>query len=154
MALALGADNHYSAVSLNNFALVAHRFYRRSYFHDSFSLLIKLFSSLRLITPRDSAFRQIVRAHFQFHRVAFDNSYIIPTKLTGDIRRDNVTVGKLDFELCTGQRFNDFAFRFDYVVFGHRNFLRNFFVTVYTVIFTFYSVSISTPSLRTTKVFS
>ena len=46
MALALGADYHYSAVSFDNFALVAHRFYRRSNFHFSFSLLIKLFSSI------------------------------------------------------------------------------------------------------------
>ena len=43
MALALGADYHNSAVSLDNFALVAHRFYRRSDFHCIFSLLIKLF---------------------------------------------------------------------------------------------------------------
>ena len=38
MALALGADHHHSAVSFNNFALVAHRFYRRSDFHFYFLL--------------------------------------------------------------------------------------------------------------------
>ena len=38
MALALGADNHYSTVSFNNFALIAHRFYRRSNFHCIFLL--------------------------------------------------------------------------------------------------------------------
>ena len=43
VALALGADDHYSTVSFDNFALIAHRFYRRSYFHCLFSLLIKLF---------------------------------------------------------------------------------------------------------------
>ena len=37
MALVLGADNHYFAVSFNNFALVAHRFYRRSNFHFNIS---------------------------------------------------------------------------------------------------------------------
>ncbi len=43
MALTLGADYHNSAVSFDYFALVAHRFYRRSDFHCIFSLLIKLF---------------------------------------------------------------------------------------------------------------
>ena len=47
VALALGADNHNSAVSLDNFALIAHRFYRRSNFHCNFSLLIKSLSSLK-----------------------------------------------------------------------------------------------------------
>ena len=64
MALALGTNYHYSAVSFDYFALIAHRFYRRSNFHFLFSLLISLFVELRLATPRDSAFRQIVRAHF------------------------------------------------------------------------------------------
>ena len=58
VALALGADNHYSTVSFDNFALIAHRFYRRSDFHCIFSLLIKLFAVLlRLATPSDPAFR-------------------------------------------------------------------------------------------------
>ena len=34
MALALGANYHNSTVSFDNFALIAHRFYRRSYFHN------------------------------------------------------------------------------------------------------------------------
>lgn len=46
MALALGADDHNSTVSFDNFALIAHRFYRRSDFHFLFSLLIKLLSSI------------------------------------------------------------------------------------------------------------
>jgi len=127
MALALGTDNHYSAVSFDNFALIAHRFYRRSNFHDIFSLLIKSISSrLRLASPRDSAFRQIVRAHFQFYRIPFDDTNIVHTKFTGNIRRDDVTVGKLYTERRVGQRFHYLSFRFDYVVFGHRIFLRFF----------------------------
>ena len=34
VALVFGTDNHNFAVSFNNFALVAHRFYRGSYFHN------------------------------------------------------------------------------------------------------------------------
>ena len=128
MALALGADYHYSAVSFDNIALVAQRFYRRSNFHCNFLLDLKLFKSLlRLATPRDSAFRQIVRAHFQLYRIAFDDSNEIHTKITGNIRRDDVTIGKLYLEGCIRQRFDNFTFRFDYVVFGHRKFLRFYF---------------------------
>ena len=39
VALALGADHHNSAVSLDNFALFAHRFYGRSDFHSFFLLV-------------------------------------------------------------------------------------------------------------------
>ena len=39
VALALGADHHHSAVSLDNFALIAHRFYGRSDFHSFFLLV-------------------------------------------------------------------------------------------------------------------
>ena len=34
MALVLGADDHNFAVSLDYLALIAHRLYRRSYFHN------------------------------------------------------------------------------------------------------------------------
>ena len=33
VALILRANNHYFAVSFDNFAFIAHRLYRRSYFH-------------------------------------------------------------------------------------------------------------------------
>ena len=156
VALVLGTNNHYSTVSFNNFALIAHRFYRRSNFHCFFSLFNKLFSVvlLRLATPRDSAFRQIIRTHFQFYRITFNDSNVIHSKLTGNIRRDGVTVGKLYLEGCIGQRFDDFPFRFDYVVFGHRISLRIFSRAAFAALFLFYSVSISTPSSRTTTVFS
>ena len=154
MAFALGTNDHYSTVSFDYFALVAHRFYRRSYFHCNFLLDLKLFKSLlRLATPRDSAFRQIVRAHFQLYRIAFDDSNEIHTKFTGNIRRDDVTIGKLYLEGCIRQRFDNFTFRFDYVVFGHRNSLRIFFVFLLFGVLS-YKVRISTPSSRTTKVFS
>ena len=35
MALVLGTDYHYLAVSFNYLALIAHRLYRRSYFHKN-----------------------------------------------------------------------------------------------------------------------
>ncbi len=40
MALVLGTDYHNFAVSLYYFALIAHGFYRRSYFHFFISLIV------------------------------------------------------------------------------------------------------------------
>ena len=40
MAPVLGTDDHNFAVSLNNFALIAHRLYRRSDFHNFLSFLV------------------------------------------------------------------------------------------------------------------
>ena len=39
MALTFWANYHNSAISFDNFALIAHRFYRRSYFHCYFLLI-------------------------------------------------------------------------------------------------------------------
>ena len=162
MALALGANHHHSAVSLDHFALIAHRFYGRSYFHFSFlldSFFVK--ARLRFAAPRDSSFRQIIRTHFKLYGVAFDDTDIVHTKLARNVCRDGVTVGKLHFECCVGQRFKHLAFRFDYVVFGHENFLRLIFdrLSFYLSLIVFllrrdYSVKISTPSSRITTVFS
>lgn len=128
VALALGADHHHSAVSLDNFALIAHRFYGRSYFHFSFLLDFSCMRrALRFAAPRDSSFRQIIRAHFKLHRVAFDDTDIVHAKFAGNVCRDGMPVRKLYFECCVGQRFQHFAFRFDYVVLGHENFLRLIF---------------------------
>lgn len=173
VALALGANHHHSAVSLDHFALIAHRFYGRSYFHFIFSLMLllcaaafanglhayyalqnnfrpafriltrdvvlpasaarppvgaqsdfSLSAELRFAPPGDSSLSQIVGTHFEFYGIAFDDSDIIHAKFSRNIRRDGVTVGKLYFECGVGQRFEHFALRFDYVVFGHKNFLR------------------------------
>ena len=43
------ADDHYLALALDNLALVAHRFYRRSYFHCNLPFLNYL--ALHVILP-------------------------------------------------------------------------------------------------------
>jgi hypothetical protein len=62
------ADNHYLAVSFDYLAFIAHRFYRRSNFH----IVLLMFAA-----PYDSAFCQIIRAHFDFYLVALDNLNIM-----------------------------------------------------------------------------
>ncbi len=86
MALVFRTNNHYSAVSFDYFALVAHGFYRRSDFHFVFSLFYKnaflMGVLLRFASPCDSAFGKIVRTHFQLNRVSFDDTNIVHTKFT------------------------------------------------------------------------
>ena len=51
MALIFGADDHNFAVSLDDLALVAHRFYGRSDFHDMLPLDIIRFGCVGSRTP-------------------------------------------------------------------------------------------------------
>ena len=59
-------------------------------------------TSLSFAAPDDPTFRQIVWAHFDFYRVTGDNLDIIHTKLTRDIRGDNMPVAELNFEIGVG----------------------------------------------------
>lgn len=76
-----------------------------------------------LAAPRNPPLRQIVRAHFQLDRVPFDDADIVHSQLSRDVRRDDVPVGKPDFERCVGKRLDDLPFRLDDVVFGHNSYL-------------------------------
>ena len=115
----------------------------------------RLLNSSALAAPGDPSLGQIVRAHFQLYVVAFDDPDIVHPKLARNISRDRMTVGKLHLECGVGQRFDHFAFRFDYIVFRHRNSLR-FFIMISPLLLFFrpQRVRISTPSSRTTNVFS
>ena len=123
MALVFGADDHNFAVALDDFAFVAHGFDRRSDFHFDFLRIDDCpFGGAKrsaLATPGDPALGEIVRAHFQLDGVAGDDADVIHAQLARNVRRDGMPVGKLHAERCIRQRFDDFAFRFDDVVFGH-----------------------------------
>ena len=90
MFLVLGADDHYLSVTLDYSAFVAHRLYRRSYFH--------VFILLVLVTPCDPSLGKIIQAEFYFYGVAFENFDIVLSQLSLQIRRDHVRVGQLDLE--------------------------------------------------------
>ena len=90
MVLVFAANNHDFAVSFDNSALVAHRLYRRSYFHDRSPLIQSL--CLILTAPYDPALGQIVRAHFQLNPVPGNDFDIIHSEFTRNIRRDDMPV--------------------------------------------------------------
>ena len=138
MALVFRADDHNFSVSLDDLALVAHGLDGRTYFHDDVLLIsgIEVCSGRSFIqsqhgiatemrsksgfaAPGDAPLRQIVRAHLEFDSVAFDDADIVHSQLSGNVRRDDVPVGKPYFERGVGKSFDDSALCFDDVVFGH-----------------------------------
>ena len=61
LVLRIFADNHYLAVSLDDFALFADRFYRSSYFHFNSSLLSAAENRRPLfVSPGDPSSGQII----------------------------------------------------------------------------------------------
>ena len=84
-----------------------------------FNATMRRIYAFRLIfaSPGNPTLGQIIRAHFKFYVVAFYNSDIVHSQLTGNIGGYNVAVGQLYFEVCVGQALYYFAFRFDNVVF-------------------------------------
>ena len=68
----------------------------------------------------DSAFFEIVRWHFDFDFVAFSDSDVVDTQLSAEICKNLMAVRKLNSELRFGQNFDDFAFGFNNVFFGHK----------------------------------
>lgn len=94
MFLILGADDHYLSVTLYHSAFVAHRLYRRSYFH--------VFILLVLVAPCDPAFGKIIQAEFYFYGVAFKDLDVVLPQFPRKIRRDHVRVGQLDLEFGAG----------------------------------------------------
>ena len=81
---------------------------------------------LVLAPPGDPALGKIVRAHFQLDRIAGHDADIVHPQLAGNVRRDDVPVGKRDFKGRVGQRLHYFTLCFDHIVFGHEFSLRCF----------------------------
>jgi hypothetical protein len=84
-------------------------------------LFTALLYALIFGTPGNAPLGQIVRADFQLYVVALYNSYIVKAELAGNVRGNNVTVRKFNFEICVGQAFQYLALGFYNVVFRHYN---------------------------------
>lgn len=75
-------------------------------------LLVTLF-----VAVDDSALRQVVWRHFDFHFVALENSYVVYTQLSAELRQYFMAVCEHHSKLSFRQDFDDFAFGFDNVFF-------------------------------------
>ena len=72
-------------------------------------------------TPGDTALFQVVNGNLNGYLVTGQNFDIIHTQLTRNMRRYDVLIGKLDLEGCIGQCLNDYAFKFNYIIFSQNN---------------------------------
>ena len=110
------ADNHYFAFSLNDFALFANLFYGWLNLHFITPTL-----SLLLCTPSDSSLVEVVYRYLNGYAVTGQNSDIVHTKLSRNMSRYDMLVGKLDLEGCIGQSLNDRTFKLNYVILWQNN---------------------------------
>ena len=84
------ANDHDTAFTANNLALLAHGLHGRSYFH-SFKPVLSAVSSLllspgSLAAPGDPAAGQVVRGHLHRDLIAGQNPAEIHSELSGNMR--------------------------------------------------------------------
>ena len=105
-------DNIEAALATYDLAVCSALLDRCSCFH--------LFSFFVLfVTENDSAFRQIVRAHFHLYLIAGKNLNIVHTHLTRDVGCDGVTIFELDTEHCIREGLDDRSVLFNCSLFSH-----------------------------------
>ena len=114
--LGVFADNHYFAFSLDDFALFANLLNGWFNLHSIIPTL-----SLLLCTPGYAAFVEVVYRNLNGYAVTGQNSDIVHTKLSRDMSRYDVLVGKLYLEGGIGQSLYYRAFKFNNVILWQNN---------------------------------
>ena len=114
--LGVFADNHYFAFSLYDFALFANLLYGLFNLHFITPTL-----SLLLCTPGYAAFVEVVYRNLNGHAVTGQNSDIVHTKLSRNVSRYDVLVGKLYLEGGVGQSLYYRTFKFNNVILWQNN---------------------------------
>ena len=118
--LGVFADNHDFAFSLYDFALIAYLF--NGWFNLHFiipylsSLILRLFR-----TPGYAALGQVIDRNLYGHLIARQYSNIIHSKLTRNVSRYYMAVGKLYLEGRVRQCLNYCTLKFNYVILWQNN---------------------------------
>ena len=114
--LGILADDHDTAFSLDDFALLANLFHGRFYFH-----VITPFLSL-FFSPGDPTLGQIVDRNLDGHGVSRENLDIVHTELSGYMRGHDMSVRQFDFEGGVRKSFQNYAvLKFDQIIFRQKN---------------------------------
>ena len=149
--LGVFADNHYFAFSLDDFALFANLLYGWFNFHFIIPTL-----SFLLCTPGNAALGQVIDRNLDGHAVTGQYSDIIHAKLSRNMSRYDMPVGKLDLEGGIGQCLNYFTLKFDNIILRQNNPSSAVFcdivISTYQLLST--NVVITTPSEVRATVFS
>ena len=114
--LGVFADNHYFAFSLNDFALFANLLYGWFNLHSIIPTL-----SLLLCTPGYASLVKVVYRHLYSYAVTGQYSDIVHSKLSRNMRRYYMAIGKLDFKGGVRQSLYYRTFKFDYVILRQNN---------------------------------
>ena len=115
--LGILADDHDTALALDDLALLADRLDRRSNLHLSDPPRF-VFSTLA--APGDATPGQIIGRNFDFDLIARIDADEIHADLSGDLSHDFMPAGYLNAEIRVRQRFDDDAFNLDIVALGQR----------------------------------
>ena len=113
LVLRVLADNHDFTLALDDFALLAHGLYGRSYFHLIYLLLA---------SPGDPAAGDVIRGHLYRDLVAGKYPDKVHPELTGNVRQYDVAIADIHLEHGIGQGFYNRALEFDYIVFCQSKF--------------------------------
>ena len=110
------ADNHYFAFSLNDLALFANLFYGWFNLHFIIPTL-----SLLLSSPGNASLGKVVNRNLYGNAVTGQYSDIVHSKLSRNMRRYYMAIGKLDFKGGVRQSLYYRTFKFDYVILRQNN---------------------------------
>ena len=110
------ADNHYFAFSLNDFALIANLLYGWFNLHFIIPTL-----SLLLCTPCDASLGQVVYRNLNGYAITRQYSDIVHSKLTGNMSRYDMPIGKLHFEGRIGQCLDYRTFKLNNIILRQNN---------------------------------
>ena len=112
--LGVFANNHYTALALDDLALFAHGLHGRSYLHtvNLHTRTKSLFTS-----PCDPTAGQVIRAHLNRDLVAGQDLDKVHPELAGNMCQNGVSVANVNGEHCIRQRIDYDALKLDYVVF-------------------------------------
>jgi hypothetical protein len=109
LVLGIFADNHYLALALDDFALFAHGFDGRSYFH--------LFKPPLFASPGYSSARQIIWRHLHGDLVTRKYADEVHTQFSGNVRQNCMTVSDIHLKRGVRQSFYHCALTFNNIVF-------------------------------------
>ena len=112
--LGVFANNHNTALALNDLALFAHGLDGRSYLH---TVNLHLRTMSLLTSPCDSAAGQVIGAHLNRDLVAGEDLDKVHPELAGNMSQDDMASADIHLEHGVGQGFYHRAFEFDHIVF-------------------------------------
>ena len=107
--LGILANDHDTAFTTNDLALLAHGLHGRSYFHVNKPPLLS--------TPGNATAGQVVGRHLHRDLVTWQDPDEIHSELSGNMRQYRVSISNVYLECGVGHRLNDSAFHFDHVGF-------------------------------------